>query len=275
VEVIDTDVSTVSAAADKALLIRDPEPWVLHVELQSSWDGTMPRRLHHYNAFLEYRWEVAVHSLVILLRREADSPQMDGTYQRAFGTETPYRYFRYQVVRLWQLPLKVLLEGGLGLLPLAPLTDEAEPQLPAVIRRMQERITGGSSGDEAANLWTATDVLLGLRYSRDFIDQLLQGVGTMEDSVTYQAIVEKGYRRGLEKGRDEGRLEGLSKGAHSLREAVTHLGTQRFGPPDPQTITALEAITDVDTLTQLAEKILEAKSWQELLKSDANVSPAG
>src|SRR5205823_4483427 len=35
VEVIDTDLSTVTAASDKVLKVLDVEPWLLHAELQS------------------------------------------------------------------------------------------------------------------------------------------------------------------------------------------------------------------------------------------------
>jgi predicted transposase YdaD len=49
---------------------------------------------------------------------------------------------------------------------------------------------------------------LGLRYEQALIDQLLQGVRAMEESVTYQAIFkkgnEKGFERGIEKGIEEG-----------------------------------------------------------------------
>jgi hypothetical protein len=46
----------------------------------------------------------------------------------------PHDVFRYRVVRLWELPVETLLTGSLGLLPLAPLTDQAAGQLKSCLK---------------------------------------------------------------------------------------------------------------------------------------------
>jgi hypothetical protein len=56
-----------------------------------------------------------------------------------------------------------VLAGGLGTLPLAPLSKVTPAALPGVIRRMQERVQREAAPDEAARFWTATYVLMGLR----------------------------------------------------------------------------------------------------------------
>ena len=50
VRIIDSDLATVTAEADKVLLIEDPLPWVLHVELQSQRDASLEWRVPWYNA---------------------------------------------------------------------------------------------------------------------------------------------------------------------------------------------------------------------------------
>jgi len=45
-------------------------------------------------------------------------------------------------------------------------------------------------------LWTATYVLMGLRYDLALAGELLKGVLAMEESVTYQEIIRKGEARG-------------------------------------------------------------------------------
>ncbi len=52
VRIIDANLSTVTAEADKVLLVEDPQPWILHLELQSSWDDSLPARVAWYNAML-------------------------------------------------------------------------------------------------------------------------------------------------------------------------------------------------------------------------------
>ena len=130
--------------------------------------------------------------------------------------------FRYEIVRVWQLSPETFLRGGLGILPLAPLSAVAEAGLPGVIRRMDERICAEATPDEAGTLWTAADVLMGLRYPRPLVAQLLQGVHGMKESVTYQAIVEEGEI----KGRAEGRVEGMVR---ARQDDLLRLGRRRFG----------------------------------------------
>ncbi len=139
-------------------------------------------------------------------------------------------------------------------MPLAPLSAVAEAALPGVIRRMDERIRAEASADEAGTLWTAADVLMGLRYPRQLVTQLLQGVHGMKESVTYQAIVEEG--------RAEGEVKGMLR---ARQDDLLQLGRLRFGPPSIETETALRAITDPDRLSRMVGALLDVSSWEELL----------
>ena len=57
---------------------------------------------------------------------------------------------------------------------------------------MEQRIGREATPEEAGVLWTAADVLMGLRYPRPLVNDLLRGIHNMKDSVTYQGIVEEG-----------------------------------------------------------------------------------
>ncbi|MCS6861010.1 MAG: DUF4351 domain-containing protein [Abditibacteriales bacterium] len=72
----------------------------------------------------------------------------------------------------------------------------------------------------------------------------------MKESVTYQAILE------------EGRTEGKTREARTI---LLLQGTKRFGPPSEETRAALEAITSVERLEYLAQRLLDVSSWEELL----------
>jgi len=254
VEVVDADVSTVSAAADKVLRVLEPDPWLAHVELQASRDRDLPDRKLLYNVLLERRHRLPVESLVVLLRPEADGPELTGFVERRRPSGRRYLTFEYQVVRAWQVPVASVLAGGLGTLPLAPLAELGSLALPAVIAQMKARLAAEAAPGEAGRLWTATYVLMGLRYSEAMIAPLLEGVREMEESVTYQAIV----RRGREEGREEGRVQ-------ATRELLRRLGEKRFGPPPAAVQAALAAITDAAQLERLSERLLDVESWEELL----------
>jgi hypothetical protein len=129
------------------------------------------------------------------------------------------------------------LAGGLGTLPLAPLADVPEGELPGVLQRMEERISREATPDEAGLLWTTALVLLGLRCSRQKVSTLMKGVRGMRESTTYMAIIE------------EGRME-------EARTIVLRQGTKRFGPPSTAVRTSIEAITGIERLETLADRLL-------------------
>ena len=168
-----------------------------------------PRRLLLYSDLLGYRHELPVRSVVVLLRREANAGTMTGVLElRHAPGDVPYHTFRYEVVRLWQEPLAPLLAGPVGFLPLAPLTDEAEADLPGVVDHVVRRLRAETDRAEAAKMEVATFVLMGMRYEKEFVAQLFKGVPDMEESSTYQLIVERGERKALIRAIvEQGRLE--------------------------------------------------------------------
>jgi hypothetical protein len=74
IDIVDADVSTITAAADKVLRIQETSPWLLHVEVQSSPRSDPAEPLHWYNALLEHRHGLPVRTVLVLLRPGADSP---------------------------------------------------------------------------------------------------------------------------------------------------------------------------------------------------------
>ena len=155
------------------------------------------------------------------------------------------------------MPVEAVLGGGLATLPLAPLADVPVAGLPAVIRRMGERLGRGVGPAEAGVLWTATYWLLGLRLPAGRAGRLSQGVRAMLESSTYRATLAEGEARG----RAEGRAEEAGR-------ILLRLGSRRFGPPGEGTAAALEGLGDVERIEQLAERVLEAASWEKLLAAD-------
>jgi predicted transposase YdaD len=257
-QVIDSDIATVSGAADKVLRVAATVPYLLHLEFVAGHDAAgLPRKLNVRNSLLEDRHDLPVRSAALLLRPEADSPQVTGLYERGFPGEESYRVFRYQVVRVWQLQPQPLLTGGLALLPLAPISAVTEAQLPGIIQRIGQRLSRQAGRRRAAVVWAAAYLLLGLRYSPALAQEMFRGVVSMRESSTYQAI--------LEEGRAEGRTEGEVAEARKL---VRLIGDKAFGLPDARTAAALARL-DLPALEALTERIRTASSWQELLGQQA------
>ena len=258
VEVVDADVSTVTAAADKVLLVRaDDGDRIQHLDFQSGPDASVPRRTHGYSAMLEERHELPVESVVVLLRPEANLIAINGVYERSLPrAATPYLHFRYRVIRVWELPVETVLQAGISVLPLAPISAVRQDELPAVIARMKQRLDAEADRATVAELWTATKIFLGLRYEAAFVEQLLQGVRAMKESTTYQAIKEEG--------REEGRLE-------EVRRLLLRLGEDRFGSgPTPEQEAIIRAIGTPDRLEELVIRTGHVATWTELLEQPVN-----
>ncbi|MBA2449598.1 MAG: hypothetical protein H0V51_16380 [Chloroflexi bacterium] len=259
--VVDSDVATITAEADKVIRVDAPTPWLVHIELQASHDPSLAARAHYYNASLYRRHVLPIQSVVVLLRREADGPELTGRLRQRMPDDELYLDFRYRVVRVWQQPVASVLAGGLATLPLAPLAAGAETALPEVIRQMGERLRGATT-EVAALLWTSTYLLMGLRYPDDMIGELLRGVRAMRESSTYQAILAEGRAEGEAAGRAEGEAAGRAAEARAI---LLRLGRERFGPPDARTRTALDQIDDLDRLEPLTVRLLKVGSWDDLL----------
>lgn len=265
VAVLDADVSTVTARADKVLRVREVGggECLLNIEAEGRHAADVPDRLLHYAVLLRHHHELPVRSVVILLRASANASAVTGMLEvRRRPAEPPYMTFAYEVVRLWTEPLAPLLAGPVGLLPLAALTDEAQADLPGVVGRVVERLRAETTREQAGKMETATFVLMGLRYEPEFVAQLFRGVEDMEESTTYQYILQRGEKRGEERGEERGIELGETR---TLRETVLRLGRRKFGEPNAQQVQFLDQLTDRTRLREFTDRILDAATWQELL----------
>jgi predicted transposase YdaD len=259
-QVIDADIATISGAADKVLCVCADTPYLLHLEFVAGHDSAaLPRKLHLRNALLEDRHDIRVRSVAVLLRPEADSPQLTELYERRFPGEEEYLKFRYHVLRVWELAPELLLNGPLGQLPLAVISAVTEEQLPGIIKRMEQRLSSRRARRQAPKLWAAAYILLGLRYSAPLAAQLFQGVVSMKESATYQAIIEEG--------RKEGRKEGA---VAAMKKVLRRQGDKAFGPPNERTAAAIEQINDRARLEEMLDRVLTAKSWQDVVGQPAS-----
>ncbi len=256
---VDADLSTVTAMPDKLIRVDGAPtgPYLAHVEFQAGRDPSLDRRVLMYNVLAGWRHRLPVRSVAFLLRRSAAPPGVVGRVRDAIDHHARLE-FDYRLIRAWELSAVDLLDGGLGTLPLAPIAAVSKDELPRVLARVRQRLTREAAPTMAAELWTATGILLTLRYSRSFADGLLRGVRTMRESWLYQDILKEGRVEGRVEGLIEGRLEGE-------RRLLIRLAAHKFGEADPAVLARLDAITDVKRLEQLGLAVLTASSWDELL----------
>lgn len=284
VTVIDADVSSISPAADKVLRIGGPDPYIGHLEFQANPDPNIDRRVLLYNVVLGWRHGLPVRSTVFLLRPEADAGASGVV--RDMAADDAMLEFRYRLVRVWEQPAEFFLSGGLGTLPLAPVSAVAAGPLDAVRSVMSEvrkRIDRDATSREAPEIWTAVKLLLGLRFPTPIVNDLYSGVQPMRvdlsASSTYQEIVReglekgmlegmsKGMKQGMEQGLEQGMERGMAQGrVQGARDVLLAQAASRFGVPPIEVRTAIQAISEMSRLESLATRVLTAESWQDLLK---------
>jgi len=83
----------------------------------------------------------------------------------------------------------------------------------------------------------------------------------MEESSTIRAFIEEGRRKGLEEAREEGR-------AMEARRIIQLLGAIRFGEAGDAVVSRLDAISNLEKLEQLVERLFTVSSWDELLSGE-------
>ncbi len=82
VEVIDSDITALTASADKVIRVGGLEPFLVNIELQSGNDAQLMRTLWFRQVAIDYRHDLPVLTVLVLLRKEANSPSLTGVYER-------------------------------------------------------------------------------------------------------------------------------------------------------------------------------------------------
>ncbi len=267
VTVIDFNLSTFTADADKVIRVDDPSPWLQLIELLAGRNVRVNSRSHVYSTLLGWRYQLPVRTSLVLLREAANGPELTGELELRHPDGDVYDTFRYDVVRVWEQPVQAVLACGPTVLPLAPVSKVATEDVPGVLLAISDRLERETTPEQAAALWGATRILMGLRFGEAEVNAIIEGVSAMlfgihgiEESTTYQGLL----RRGEAKGRAEGEAKGRAEGT---REALLSLGRRKFGPPGADVEAQIAAIGDLDRLRDLHDRVLDVATWDELLAS--------
>ena len=259
-ETLDTDLAT-TVQADRVFRIGGAQPAVLHLELEANPRLGIPRELMRYNTLIDHQHDLPVETVLILLRPKAHASDMTGRYTRTGVTGNVIAEFRYRVERVWERSVDDWLDAGLALAPLALLTDEASADLEGSLDRFRVCLQRHQVEEAVAkSVLGSSYILCGLRYNETRVAAMYQRLSIMmEDSTTYQAILAKGVSQGVAQGLSQGQVQ-------AQRAILRRLGTKRFGPPRAAVVAALDAITEQARLELLAERILDATDWDDLMK---------
>jgi hypothetical protein len=188
-ETLDPALATVPRFPDHVFFLPLPQPSLLHLEIQASWEPTLPQRLLEYNVLLRGRRRLPVRSVSAPAPPPAPTADTCGTLEYQDGHGQVYLRFDYGVVRVWELPGEELLQGPLGAAMLGLLTEQVQGRLKEwtrrFIRRVEQEVPDRSL---ATALWDGTYILLGLLYDAGEIERWFAGAQGMKEPSTYRRM---------------------------------------------------------------------------------------
>ncbi|NEO73743.1 DUF4351 domain-containing protein [Moorena sp. SIO3H5] len=247
IQVLKAELSAEPIKADALSLLQSTNQ-ILHLEFQTlpQSEPPLPFRMLDYWVRLHRKYRCPINQVVIFLK----STTSDLVFTNEFRDTNTWH--RYQVIRLWeQDPLPLL--ANRALLPLATLARSNNPnqllqQVVAEVDTIEEKPLRG-------NLAACVDVLAGLRFDKALVRRLLSEE-VMEESVTYQDIIQKGVQKGLQQGLDRGKQE-------EAVLIVMRLLTLRLGLLDPVLQQRIEGLS-ITRLEELSEALLDFKTATDL-----------
>jgi hypothetical protein len=122
VNFVDAELSTITAAADKLMLVENgADSYLAHIEFQASLDLALDQRVLLYNVLGGWRHRLPVRSVVFLLWPQAASEKIRGRVGQSWAPDGRLDFY-YRLIRVWELPVESLLTGPPGTLPLVPIS---------------------------------------------------------------------------------------------------------------------------------------------------------
>jgi hypothetical protein len=251
--------------------IRNEQEMILHSEYQRRRDKNMARRLWEYNVATSFLTKLPVLSYAIYLWQEKNIATPP--YKVEVDGELVHLFY-YKDIFMWEEPPEKLLQPGLeGMLPLLPLMKGAKQTRDETIGTMIEGLRMAGKDDILALGYT----FAGLVYRTESDQHWLKRRFAMfhdilEDSWSYQEIVQKGLDQGLRKGFDQGLQKGLDQGLQKGREQekllsarffLTRIIEKHFPQLLPLAQQKAAQLTSVDTLNSIIDTLLEVQTMEQ------------
>jgi hypothetical protein len=242
---VDTSLHETSEVVDRLIRVSHAETeFILHVEFHAGHSGNIiPNRLFHYNAAVMKRYSLTTMSCVLILRREADSPEIGESVVRSVPRFGAVHKFRYRPIRIWKEPLQTFLIPGSSLAVAGVLADFGSLSLEEAGGEVRSCIDAVSDFDEREKLLEHAISLAGLRFNDEQAESMFgRKISVLEKySVTLQGVIR----------RAEARLLLSSAG-------------QIFGVPPQQVVDKVNEATS-EMLLSWTTRLRTAQSWTELI----------
>ncbi|MBD1923036.1 Rpn family recombination-promoting nuclease/putative transposase [Microcoleus sp. FACHB-831] len=243
IQVLKTELSLDPIRADSVIFIKIGNK-ILHLEFQTQPQSNPPidfRMLDYYTR-LKREYGCQIEQVVIFLQQTTSEIVFKHEY---LDTNTRHGY---RAMRMWEENPAPLLANP-ALLPFATLARSNSPN--TLLEQVAARVDMIEETDERRNISACAEVLAGLRFEKNLIQELFREE-VMQESVIYQDILQKGEQRGKQQGKQEEAL------ALIMRQLPRRIGA--IAPDLEERIRGLSLFQ----LEELAEALLDFSAANDL-----------
>lgn len=239
-----------------------PELILVHVEVQRRRTAGMSERMWEYYSMLRLRHRVPVFPVVVYLSPGAGGLRQETVEDLLFGRVV--HRFSYAVVGLPDLPAERFLEtpSALGPALSALMRSSGLTRVEHKLRALKR--LARSDVDEARQSLLVHVVGTYLRLSaseESALERVMSHPSHEEAREMVNIYEQRALKKGIQQGIEQGVAEGLLQGQ---RRVLVNLLARRFGPVPPEIIARIEAITDSERLDELATRVLDARSLEDM-----------
>jgi hypothetical protein len=242
---MDTSLHETSEVVDRLIRVSHADTeFIVHVEFHAGHSGNMiPNRLFYYNGAVTKRYLLTTMSCVLILRREADSPEIGDMVVRSVPRFGDVHRFRYRPIRIWREPLQTFLIPGSSLAVAGVLSDFGALSLEEAGFQIRSCIDAIDDLDKRETLLEHAIGLAGLRFNRGQAETIFgREISVLEK---YSSTVQYFIRCG------------------EIRIFLASAG-QLFGTPPQQVVDKVNEATS-EMLLNWTTRLRTAQSWTELI----------
>jgi hypothetical protein len=231
---------------------------IIHLRFQKWYQPDLDRHLFEESRKLERKFGMMPMVFVFLMWPPAEGPGMTGRFELLDANGKVLRLFTYTIRRAWEItPEEVTKQVGTMLL--APLTKDSKQRMPEIVQMVKNGLDRNKADAKTRDMvWETVYWSMGLICD---LEEAHRALGDMlpviHRSRNYLAAKGQAFPDAYSPAQVEGPL--LAGRALLLRQA-----TRRFGEI-PGAAETLTAITALDELDRLAQRVLTAADWPSVM----------
>jgi len=228
---------------------------IFHIEIQAQKDKDLPERMLIYSLAIKEKFGQKPVQIILFVGKGNPPPPF-------FKDE--FTIHRFKVVDMKKIDPDEFIESDKPEEVIVGILAGKFKDKPQIIKRVKERIVEiVKNEEEIAKYIDSISFLAGL-FDIEIKVKPMPIEVDIRKTFLYKWGEKEGEQRGFEKGKQEGLKEGLKEGIVGIVQA-------KFGSQKAKLIkNLLDKINDISRLKKIKRKIIEAKNWDDFVKSLKN-----